>query len=215
MPIIKSTRFFFTAIFISLSYISIGITCTNTIDSEYDIISVKWGNTEAILENNDVKLVWSTIQEINSAYFEIEKSVDGDHFITVGEIKGGGNTNKLAKYEYYDYDIFNDVYYRIKQVDINGIASYSKLIHIVSSYSNHHITIYPKPAHHYLNIIGELNIHTLKIVDVEGTEYYSQTDFNLYEGLHIELQNLNMKPGTYFVHLSYGRKSIVERITIE
>ncbi len=175
-------------------------------------LPVKWGNVKGIVEKSDVKLVWSTMQEINNAYFEIEKSVDGDHFITVGEIKGGGNTNKLAKYEYYDYDIFNDVYYRVKQIDSNGKYSYSKAIHVISSYSNHHITVYPNTAHHYLNIIGELDIHDMKIVDADGNEYYSKEDFNLYEGLHIELNDLNISKGTYFIHLPYGNKNIVEKV---
>jgi cytoskeletal protein CcmA (bactofilin family) len=179
------------------------------------VLPVKWADVKVIVEQSDVKLEWSTYEEINNAYFEIEKSVDGSHFISVGEVQGSGNTNQVTQYEYYDYDIFNDVYYRLKQVDVDGKSSYSKVIHVVSSYSNHHITVYPNPTQDYLNIIGELDIHTMKIVDSNGKEYYSKHDFNLYEGIHIELKELNMPKGVYFIYLQHEGQNIIEKVVIE
>lgn len=66
-------------------------------------------------------LFWSTASEHNSDYFQIERSIDGVEWKSVGVKSASGNSTTVIKYGYLDS--FDDLvihYYRLKQVDYNG-----------------------------------------------------------------------------------------------
>ena len=66
-------------------------------------------------------LIWSTASEHNSDYFQIERSIDGIEWKSVGIKSASGNSNSKIDYNFSDY--FDDLvihYYRLKQVDYNG-----------------------------------------------------------------------------------------------
>ncbi|MFL5728206.1 MAG: T9SS type A sorting domain-containing protein, partial [Cytophagaceae bacterium] len=73
-------------------------------------------------------LEWATSSELNNKEFEIEKSTDGIHFISIGTIAGHGNSQTPQNYTYLDpvsTETSGIVYYRIKQIDVNGKYTYS------------------------------------------------------------------------------------------
>jgi hypothetical protein len=73
-------------------------------------------------------LKWSTASEKNSAYFSIEKSLDGQHFIELGTVNTQGNSNSQINYEYIDYHFNETSYYRLKMIDIDGSYEYSTIV---------------------------------------------------------------------------------------
>jgi hypothetical protein len=79
------------------------------------------------IEGDFVKLAWSTATEVNNDYFLVEKSMDGNHFEPIGNVKGHGTSNQINYYTFEDH-FFNSgtVYYRLKQVDFDGKYEYSK-----------------------------------------------------------------------------------------
>lgn len=79
-------------------------------------------------ESANVKLTWVTSQELNNSHFEIERSTDGRNYKTIAVVMGAVNSNVINRYNYTDKNITNAVvYYRIRQVDINGEAHYSAI----------------------------------------------------------------------------------------
>jgi cytochrome c oxidase assembly protein Cox11 len=79
-------------------------------------------------ESANVKLTWVTSQELNNSHFEVERSTDGRNYKTIAVVMGAVNSNVINKYNYTDKSITNTaVYYRIRQVDINGQAHYSAI----------------------------------------------------------------------------------------
>jgi hypothetical protein len=79
---------------------------------------------------NSIRLKWSTAQENNSSHFEIEKSADGISFNVIGTVQAAGNSNALSEYSYTDVDPGAINYYRLRQVDLDNRATYSKTIWI-------------------------------------------------------------------------------------
>jgi len=74
--------------------------------------------------NTGIKLMWSTVSEINNDYFDILKSFDGINYFKLISVKGKGTTNTLNNYEYVDYNVCDTlVYYKLKQVDYDGIST--------------------------------------------------------------------------------------------
>src|SRR5688572_18955598 len=76
--------------------------------------------------NDDVATIkWSTVSEHNTAYFEVERSVDNAAFARTGaQVQAAGDSEKMSYYQLQDNIggvTSNDViYYRIKLVDQDG-----------------------------------------------------------------------------------------------
>jgi hypothetical protein len=73
------------------------------------------------LQDHDAMIQWATAEEINSSYFEVQKSNNGTDWNTIADVSAAGNTTLTHSYSYMDKNISGKVvYYRIKQVDIDG-----------------------------------------------------------------------------------------------
>ncbi|MES2776916.1 MAG: right-handed parallel beta-helix repeat-containing protein [Bacteroidota bacterium] len=101
----------------------------------------------AIAEKNNVLLEWKTATENNSSHFEIESSSDGRNFYLVGRINAAGTSILQRSYQFRDVNALQSgalVYYRLKQVDKDGAAIYSKVVAVKSGAANlKFVKLYP------------------------------------------------------------------------
>ncbi|UOE33022.1 FG-GAP-like repeat-containing protein [Hymenobacter monticola] len=89
-------------------------------------LPVELNSFAAQAEGRAVKLAWATASEKNSAYFGIERSLDGLTFVKVGQVTANGNSTKARTYAYLDAGApVGQLYYRLRQVDADGSLSYS------------------------------------------------------------------------------------------
>ncbi|MBO9562416.1 MAG: T9SS type A sorting domain-containing protein [Niastella sp.] len=76
-------------------------------------------------------LQWTTASEEQTASFDIQRSIDGVRFTTIGQVAASGSTTSNKQYRYTD-DVSSNVrptyYYRLKMVDDNGQFTYSAII---------------------------------------------------------------------------------------
>ena len=99
-------------------------------------LPVKLVKFNAELVNDDVYLSWVTASEKNNSMFEIERATDDGTFKKIGEQPGRINSNKQVLYRYHDQKITglkssnNYLYYRLKQIDLDGKYTYSDVISI-------------------------------------------------------------------------------------
>jgi len=80
-------------------------------------LPVNFTSFNAIINNNQTNLTWSTASEINNKGFEIERSIDGVNFETIGFVKGNSNSNRINKYSFIDAN-HSSAFYRLKQIDL-------------------------------------------------------------------------------------------------
>ncbi len=77
----------------------------------------------------DALLRWATASELRNDYFEVESSADGTTFQRIGRVAGHGTSTQAHSYQLLDPAIAryvaSPVYYRLRQVDLDGTASYS------------------------------------------------------------------------------------------
>lgn len=72
-------------------------------------------------KNNDVLVQWSTSEELNAVNYQVERSIDGDSWNTIGYIAAIGSSSTLNNYSFIDKNSsLKTTYYRIKEVDVNG-----------------------------------------------------------------------------------------------
>ncbi|MEP6748244.1 MAG: metallophosphoesterase, partial [Bacteroidota bacterium] len=164
-------------------------------------LAVSVTNFDAILKNKKVLVQWTTSQEINSDYFTVERSANGQDFDMVMVISGKGNSSTATNYEFIDSDPLQGVsYYRLTATDKNG----DKKIVGVRTVNNKQIksftlTVKPNPV-----INNEVNadivsvkrqLLKIKVFAINGGEVYSksmdaiagtnQLKFNLPAGTYI------------------------------
>jgi Secretion system C-terminal sorting domain len=126
----------------------------------------------ALVEKN-VLLKWITSSEQNSSHFMIERSMDGIDYSSIGRVTAVGNSSVQQQYNYTDAGIMaNMVYYRLKQVDIDGQYKYSPVIRIRLT-GGLDVVIAPNPVTSQLQINGLKNGTHILIVDAAGRQVYN------------------------------------------
>ncbi len=100
-------------------------------------------------DGNSVVLEWATASENNNNYFEIERSIDGVNFVTIGYVDGAGNSSSLLNYEFTDNaPEQGQLYYRLSQVDFDGKREFAdKVVAVLYTGSEiENLTIVPNPT---------------------------------------------------------------------
>ena len=78
-----------------------------------------------------VDVSWSTASELNNDYYTIERSRDAISFEEVKEVDAAGNSGNILAYNEKDESpILGTSYYRLKQTDLDGSFSYSKIVRV-------------------------------------------------------------------------------------
>ncbi len=110
-------------------------------------LPVNWLSFNTNKQGNDALINWTVGNEDGASYYELQRSINGTDYNTITKIN---KTNNLGRYEYTDAAINNlgtkTLYYRIKQVDVNGRISYSDIRLLRLDLRDTEINIYPNPA---------------------------------------------------------------------
>jgi parallel beta-helix repeat protein len=114
-----------------------------------------------------VKVEWTTASENNNAFFEVQRSINGVDFSTIGTVKGVGNATQITPYFLVDNNPNKGInYYRIKQVDRDEKSVFTNILTVL--FDAKKLSIYPNPAHEKLNILTDETIEFVKIKSVNG-----------------------------------------------
>jgi PQQ-dependent dehydrogenase (s-GDH family) len=127
------------------------------------------------LSNNATLLNWTTGTEVNTANFEIERSIDGNSYNKIGTVTASGNSSVPLDYSYTDNDVItlsaSVIYYRLKIMDRDGHYDYSNLVTVSLADIAGRVTIFPNPAAENANVtigaISDGNVQC-KILDNAG-----------------------------------------------
>jgi ELWxxDGT repeat protein len=85
----------------------------------------------ASLQQQKVRLDWSTSSESNSRHFIVERSATGRSFEAIGTVNAAGNSNSLNNYQYSDMNPLSGTsWYRLRQVDMDGRSTLSPIVQV-------------------------------------------------------------------------------------
>jgi hypothetical protein len=97
------------------------------------ILPVKLSSLIAYKNNHTIKLSWQTAEELNTSFFDIERSYDNKTFISIGEVAAKGEASLYHFTDNEDVNINSSVFYRLRIVDKDGSISYSQIVIIKPS----------------------------------------------------------------------------------
>ena len=152
------------------------------------------------VSKSQIHLNWETGSELNNLMFEIEKSKDGKNWASIDFVEGRGTANKVNEYEYEDKaPLLGINYYRLKQVDIDGIFEYSKVITVHFS-KERVLQLYPNPTNGKLQIDG-IDQGEIVIVNAIGKTIYQQN----YSGTELDISAI--ANGVYFLSIRLEKET--------
>lgn len=164
-------------------------------------------------KNNDALLIWRTATEQSSNRFEIESSTNPNSFTKVGEVKAAGNSSAFIDYQYIDPNITrygaDVIYYRLKQVDIDGKFIYSSTRLLKIGERSPYVKVYPTPFKTTLSIDlqkGWQGLTTINLTDMQGRLVYQDKENIGNTQTSILLSHLSALPtGSYILTLKNDR----------
>lgn len=176
--------------------------------SSYSIVlPIKLLGFSGTLNNGTSRLQWITEQEAGFSHFNIQRSFDGIHFTTIGEVNANGYISR-SEYNYTDAGLAHrsetKVYYRLQLNDQDGKYSYSKIILLDLGQKAGSLRLFPNPAVNSvtININQEkAGMATVLITDIKGTIVKHNTQ-SLPAGISsLTIDCSAYSSGTYFLSL--------------
>lgn len=172
----------------------------------------------ATKQNNSVQLNWQTENEFNTAYFNVQRSVDGNRYINLSKVNAKGNSVAKSNYNYTD-DVTgitaDKLYYRLQQADMDGATTYSNIVLVNSEAANTTFSIMPNPASDFIILIPGSGIHpehaTVWITDLAGHTLVKQKLTNM-GGVKISVTSL--PKGIYTVSVLTPGKIQTQKLVI-
>jgi hypothetical protein len=175
-------------------------------------------------EGVDAHLDWNTASEKNNAYFDVERSRDGLVFERAGQVAGQGSSTAAHDYSFRDPKVAQygvpTLYYRLRQVDKDGAASYSTVRTVaVESATALLVSAWPNPStgagpHIRIEQPGE-NTLTATLTDATGRQLaVYRTTARLSEGL-FATETAALASGVYLLRVTTTGTSQVLKLVRE
>jgi len=155
--------------------------------------------------NNAGELDWTMENQTSCKWFVIERSANASGFDSIGVVMGTNNTHS-TDYSFTDSRMLSgNNYYRLRQVDMDGVSKYSKIVSIYNTnvaVADKKIQLYPNPAIATLNysLTSPAASHaTVMVYTMAGVLVIAQQQ-QLASGVNQQsLAISNLKSGNYFL----------------
>jgi hypothetical protein len=113
-------------------------------------LPVTWVRVLAEPLGNKIRVKWTTAQEENNDGFELSRNDQvSQAFVPLGWVDGAGNSNTPRTYYFDDHGVVTgkEYYYRIRQVDYNGVSTYSPVVSArLHPEGQSQMEVYPNPV---------------------------------------------------------------------
>jgi len=130
------------------------------------ILPVNFTALSATKASGNISLTWNVTNEINTTGYEVQKSLDGSSFTTIGFVQA---SNK-SSYNFVDSKTLETSYYRIKSTDHNTNFAYSVVVNVQDQQSSVVMKAFPMPVLNVLTVQhSSANTNAkLEILSVDG-----------------------------------------------
>jgi hypothetical protein len=206
--------------FSSYSFVNDGYYTIGTKDYLVSPLPIELLSFNAIQNKDIVNIFWETASETNNDYYTVERSKDGIAFEPVSITKGSSKSLQNLEYAETDFNPLSGIsYYRLKQTDLNGEFSYSKIVAVNYHFGDIGMDVYPNPnsGDFKISLTGIENKEVLVVVrDISGKDCFSKIVLTQDQDqiIAVDLSG-NLKPGTYIVISSSFNKLYSKKIIVK
>jgi hypothetical protein len=209
--------------------------------SDTEPLPVEMAGFDARLDEEAVRLTWRTASEQNNAGFRVQRRVGGDDrggseavetdrrsvatekeaWQIVGRVEGAGTTTEAQSYRFTDGELpyeADALTYRLKQVDADGSAHYSKTVTVERDVDAVRLLgTYPNPASRRATVryaLPERQEVTVRLYDVLGRRVRTVVQGKQEGRQARQLDVSGLPSGVYFLRLRAEGTVKTQRLTV-
>lgn len=182
-------------------------------------LPVEFQDFSVQLDQGKTQLKWATASETNNDFFTVERSLDGVIFEPLSQVTAVGNSSTYQPYATTDKSPpIGQLYYRIKQTDLNGSSSYSEVRSLLHSPEEDWLTLYPNPSSGIvqLNLLtAETSGRTLALINSQGQLLFESS---LAPGQHAYEESFDFSsfpPGVYLFRIHSPAQSCTKKLWLK
>ena len=181
--------------------------------NNHHLLPLQLQSFTATRQGNDVLLKWTSTNEVNVDYYEVEvakgnAAYSAGNFIQLGRVNAINAGNQ--HYEILDNEAGKSGvrYYRLKMVDKNGGVIYSTIRTVVFS-AKEEWMVYPNPLREFMNIVTQAEAGQkidMQLLNVTGQVLWQSTvaDTGMPVKTQLNLSGHKLPGGVYLVKISSG-----------
>ena len=161
-----------------------------------------------------VALTWETASERDNAGFAVERSRDGAAWTELTFVTGAGDATEAIAYDYTDVAAAAGTnYYRLRQVDFDGVATYSPVVTVdMGLRRDAELGVVIEGAHPVQGEVAlrnALNTHAdIQVFDFTGRRV---ADFRIAPGATYDLDMSAWAAGTYVLRAGGAARPLIVR----
>jgi hypothetical protein len=166
-------------------------------------------------------LSWATASESDNAYFEVERSADALHWISIGRTPGAGTSSEEHDYTMADISPLSGAnYYRLRQVNIDGSFIYSDIQEVAFGEGDGatSLVVHPNPKTQsdvlHITLGGSTDLMThISLSSTVGQVVYTE---DIAPSRHYDLTDAHVEPGIYMITITTAAdRKITSRVVVE
>lgn len=169
---------------------------------------------------NSVKFNWTTLKEVNSDYFIIDRSEDMENFIEICKVNAAGNTNATSSYNCTDIKTIKGIsYYRLRFFNDSGkeLAFDPLSINVMQTASSDASHIIPNPNDGLFRLLvptSEELVH-IKIMNELAQPLRSLSIKNSEPNFYLSLDmRSDIAKGIYYLKIDASEASYIKRVQV-
>ncbi len=184
--------------------------------NQTNVLPVSWVDFTGRYENGGtVALNWSTTNEMSNDHYDIERSSDGKNFTHIGSVTAQRGVSGKGDYNFTDVTApAGKIYYRIKQLDVTGKYSFSKVIYVETDVKTSFCrTFYTGSG---VKLIAQIDMNKVNVTlrDASGKLLTQQTINNVSNGQSFEIPTSTYAKGLYLVTVSSEKCNRTDKVVI-
>ncbi|MFP4091196.1 MAG: hypothetical protein ACLFT3_12890, partial [Cyclobacteriaceae bacterium] len=178
------------------------------------------------MQGDEALLAWKTASERNNDFFEIQRSINGQDWTSLGFVEGAGDSSEPLSYAFTDEQpLYGVSYYRLRQVDFDGAFEYSAVISLENvrdelSLPDPQMLLFPNPASLEEVAVRVLHLKYGQPVELKLSDAYGKTHLavqlsaeSLEEGIKLPVSK-PLPAGIYVVSIKQGETSLQQKLLL-
>ncbi len=155
-----------------------------------------------------VQLDWATATETGSDYFEIQRARNDGDWQPLDRVYSAGDSNEPQAYSFLDEEaVAGDVYYRLKQVDLDGSFMYSPVVstsfNTISGFE-----VFPNPATDWVSVTSAEKV---ELLDLTGRVVLSSANALRSGDKQMSFNVSELPAGIYLLRSESDTKRLIVR----
>jgi len=173
------------------------------------VLPIKLSSFNATSKNNNALLNWTVEnQDATSSHFEIERSINGTDFNSIGTVNATSDSKATYSYTDENTNLSGIVYYRLKMVNKDGQFVYSDVKSVQFQNAAFAVTLYPNPVQNItkLNVtLDQAQVIKVIVNDALGNRI-KQMEIAGQKGMNKKTIDLSTVPkGSYMIRVQAGQ----------